>query len=187
MTASAGNMRLPAPRGSAIDREQTIAFEFDGREYVGYAGDSIASALAAHGVRVLARSFKYHRPRGILSLSGHDGNVLVQIGNEPNVRADARLIEPGLRVSAQNVFGTLRFDWARVIEKFSRFLPVGFYYHAFYRPQGAWRFWEPVIRRLAGLGKLDASAHHGRTDKIFLHTDVAVVGGGRGCRGVANR
>lgn len=178
MSAQGGNMRLPAPRGTFIDRAAEVTFEFDGRAYTGFAGDSIASALAAHGVRLIARSFKYHRPRGILSLSGHDGNVLVQIGNEPNVRADARRITPGLRVEPQNVIGSLERDYGTLIEKFSRFLPVGFYYHAFFKPRGAWRLWEPAIRRLAGLGKLDTSAHHGRTDKRFHHADVAVVGGG---------
>ncbi len=178
MSSDTGILRLPAPRGTFIDRERAVSFTFDGRSYTGLVGDCIASALAAHDVRLLARSFKYHRPRGILSLSGHDGNVLVQIGNEPNVRADARLITPGLVVEAQNVFGSLERDYGALIEKFSRFLPVGFYYHALFKPRGAWRWWEPFIRRMAGLGRLDTTANHGRTDKRYHHTDVAVIGGG---------
>lgn len=171
-------LRLPPPYGTLIDRGQPIRFRFDGECYSGYAGDSIASALAANGVRLLSRSFKYHRPRGIFALAGNDANCLVQIGPEPNVRADARLIEAGLNVSAQNVAGSLKHDWGRAVEYVSRFLPVGFYYHAFYRPGRAWRFWEPVIRRLAGLGRVERSATHETIDHLHRFADVAVIGGG---------
>ncbi len=172
------HMRLAAPYGRLIDRDKLIRFRFDGECYNGYAGDSIASALAANGVRILSRSFKYHRPRGILALAGNDANCLVQVGPEPNVRADARLIEAGLNVSAQNVAGNLGFDWGRAVEYLSRFLPVGFYYHAFFKPGRAWRFWEPVIRRMAGLGRVERSAEHDTIDHIHLFADVAVIGGG---------
>ncbi|MBK8960701.1 MAG: (2Fe-2S)-binding protein [Proteobacteria bacterium] len=172
------HMRLAAPYGSLIDRERLIRFRFDGECYNGYAGDTIASALAANGVRTLSRSFKYHRPRGIHALAGNDANCLVQVGPEPNVRADARLIEAGLNVSAQNVAGNLAFDWGRAVEAVSRFLPVGFYYHAFYKPGRAWRFWEPVIRRMAGLGRVERSAEHETVDHIHRFADVAVIGGG---------
>ena len=171
-------MRLAAPYGLLIDRQHTVEFRFDGERYVGFAGDSIASALAANGVRVLSRSFKYHRPRGIYALAGNDANCLVQIGPEPNVRADTRPIEPGLVVKAQNVTGSLSHDWGRAIEALSRFLPVGFYYHAFYKPRGAWRFWEPIIRRLAGLGRVERSASHTTIDHLHRLADVAVIGGG---------
>jgi len=171
-------MRLPAPYGTLIDRERPIRFRFDGECYNGYAGDSIASAMAANGVRVLSRSFKYHRPRGIYALAGNDANCLVQVGPEPNVRADARLIEPGLVVGAQNVAGSLAHDWGRAVEYLGRFLPVGFYYHAFYKPGRAWRFWEPVIRRMAGLGRVERSAEHQTIDHIHRFADVAVIGGG---------
>ena len=170
--------RLPAPYGTLIDREHAIRFRFDGECYHGYAGDSIASALAANGVRMLSRSFKYHRPRGIYALAGNDANCLVQIGPEPNVRADARLIEAGLVVCAQNVAGNLTHDWGRIVEYLSRFLPVGFYYHAFYKPGRAWRFWEPIIRRMAGLGRVERSAKHETVDHIHHFADVAVIGGG---------
>ena len=173
-----GLNRMAAPHGSLIDRSRTISFRFEGRDYQGFAGDTIASALAAHGVRVLSRSFKYHRPRGILTMAGLDANTLVQIGDEPNVLADRRRISDGLEVTGQNYVGSLDNDRERWVEVFGRFLPPGFYYKAFYRPKGAWKFWEPFIRRRAGLGKVNTAAHHGYFDKEYLFADVAVIGGG---------
>ncbi len=178
MTDKRKATRLPAPYGALIDREREIRFRFDGECYSGFAGDSIASALAANGVRMLSRSFKFHRPRGIYALAGNDANCLVQVGPEPNVRADARPIEPGLVVCPQNVAGSLAHDWGRAVEALSRFLPVGFYYHAFYKPRGAWRFWEPIIRRFAGLGRVARSATHETVDHLHRFADVAVIGGG---------
>ena len=171
-------MRLAEPYGAWLDRSQPLTFRFDGREYTGCKGDTIASALMANGVKVISRSFKYHRPRGVLSMAGQDGNTLVQIGAEPNVRADLRLIDDGMIVTAQNVFGSLENDYGRILDIFSRFLPVGFYYKTFYKPRGAWKFWEPVIRRMAGLGKIDVQASPERTDKQYRFADVAVIGGG---------
>ncbi|MGH6718134.1 MAG: FAD-dependent oxidoreductase, partial [Alphaproteobacteria bacterium] len=170
--------RLPAPAGTHIDRARPIDIRFDGQDYSGFAGDTIASALAANGVKVLSRSFKYHRPRGILSAAGHDANGLVQIGAEPSVPAERRRITPGLEVVPQNVFGSLARDYAHVIDGLGRFLPVGFYYKTFFRPKGSWQHWEKLIRALAGLGKVDLAAHHGYYDKQYLFADVAVVGGG---------
>ncbi len=178
MRKTRNTMRLPAPNGLLIDRQHEVRFRFEGESYSGFVGDSIASALAANDVRILSRSFKYHRPRGIYALAGNDANCLVQIGPQPNVRADAHPIEPGLVVNAQNVAGSLKLDWARAIEVFSRFLPVGFYYHAFYKPRGAWRWWEPIIRRLAGLGRVARSAPHTTIDHQHRFADVAVIGGG---------
>ena len=111
-------------------------------------------------------------------MAGQDGNTLVQVGDEPGVRADARAIEEGMVAAAQNVIGSLDNDYGRVIELFSRFLPVGFYYKAFYKPRGAWRYWEPVIRRMAGLGKVDLRSQSDYTDKQYRFADVAVIGGG---------
>ncbi|MEX2648608.1 MAG: 2Fe-2S iron-sulfur cluster-binding protein [Alphaproteobacteria bacterium] len=170
--------RLPAPAGALLDRAKPITFGFDGRSYTGFEGDTIASALAANGVGVLSRSFKYHRPRAVLSAAGHDANALVQIGAEPSVPADRRRIEPGLSVTPQNVFGSLAHDRAAVIDSLGRFLPVGFYYKTFFRPKGSWKHWEKLIRALAGLGKVDLAAPHGYHDKQYLFADVAVVGGG---------
>ncbi|HVI51020.1 MAG TPA: FAD-dependent oxidoreductase [Candidatus Sulfotelmatobacter sp.] len=170
--------RLPAPWGRRIDRSKVVRFTFDGQEVSGYEGDTIASALAANDRWVLSRSFKYHRPRGMISAAGLEANSLVQVGDQPNVPSDMRPIADGLAVSAVNTFGTADKDWGRVLEKLSRFMPVGFYYKTFFNPRIAWRFWEPVIRHLAGLGKVNLNAHHGYYDKAYLFADVAVVGGG---------
>ena len=169
--------RLPAPAGRLIDRSRTIGFSFEGRTFEGFAGDTIASALAANGEWLLSRSFKYHRPRGILSMAGQDANTLVQIGDEPNVLADRREIEQDLVVTGQNYNGSLENDRDSWIEMFGRFMPVGFYYKTFYK-RGSWKFWEPIIRDKAGLGRVDVSAHHGYYDKEYLFADVAVIGGG---------
>ena len=170
--------RLPPPAGSLIDRNRGVEFSFEGQRYTGFAGDTIASALAANGVCVLSRSFKYHRPRGILTACGQDANTLVQLGDEPNVLADRRPIEPGMTVTAVNVVGRLDRDRAALLGRLGRFLPVGFYYKAFYKPRVAWRLWAPLIRRLAGLGTVNVKAAHGYYDKQYLFADVAVVGGG---------
>jgi sarcosine oxidase subunit alpha len=176
---SGGEHRLPSPAGALIDRARPVTFTFAGRPYDGFTGDTIASALAAHGVRVLSRSFKYHRPRGILTMAGQDANTLVQIGPEPNVLADRTPIRDGLDVAAQNVSGSLERDRGAMMGWFSRFMPAGFYYRAFFRPRGIWqKFWEPIVRRSAGLGRVQVDAPHGYYDKAYGFTDVAVIGGG---------
>ena len=124
----------------------------------GYAGDVLASALAANGVWALSRSFKLHRPRGIVSMAGREANTLVHVDGVPNVRADRLLLHDGLVARGQNVRGGIARDRLAMIRALSGFLPVGFYYQAFYKPAGAWRFWEPVIRRFAGLGAPDDGA-----------------------------
>ena len=170
--------RLPAPAGASIDRDRTVEFSFEGNRYAGFAGDTIASALLANGVTALSRSFKYHRPRGVLTGCGQDANTLVQIGDESGVLADRRPIEQGMAVTAQNVFGSLDSDHGAWIGRLGRFLPVGFYYKALYKPRALWPYWEKVIRRLAGLGTVNLEARHGYYDKQYLFADVAVVGGG---------
>ncbi|UCH74894.1 MAG: (2Fe-2S)-binding protein, partial [Rhodospirillales bacterium] len=170
--------RLPPPYGLLLDRKTPVAFTFDGQEYQGFAGDCIASALAADGRWVLSRSFKYHRPRGVLTMAGQDGNSLVQLPGEPNVLADRMPIAPGMTVTAQNVFGSLDRDRAALLGWLGRFMPVGFYYKAFYRPGNAFRFWERVIRRIAGLGRVDLAAYPGYYDKAYGFCDVAVIGAG---------
>lgn len=175
---SDGVNRLPAPAGLLIDRSRPIDFTFEGRPFRGFAGDSIASALAANGEWLISRSFKYHRPRGVLTMAGQDANTLVQIADEPNVLADMRPITQGLKVMAQNYKGSLEQDQLSFMEKLGRFLPVGFYYKAFYRPKWTWPYWEKLIRAIAGLGKVDVHAHHGYYDKEYLFADVAVIGGG---------
>lgn len=170
--------RLPAPMGLLIDRDKPLTFSFDGQTYQGLQGDSIASALLANGRHLLSRSFKYHRPRGPLSMAGQDANTLVQLPREPNVLADTFSLENGLRVSGQNFNGSLDNDRDAWLGKFSKFMPVGFYYRAFYKPRGMWKVWEPLIRKKAGLGVLDLTFQPEYYDKAYLFTDVAVIGAG---------
>ena len=170
--------RLPAPAGSRIDRSRTVTFEFEERAYTGYTGDTIASALAAHGEWCLSRSFKLHRPRGSFGFAGDEAGSLVQLETEPNVNADLRAIEPGMRARGQNTVGSLAADWMALLERFERFMPVGFYYKAFYKPKGVWNWWEKVIRRAAGLGRVDRAWTPEYFDKAYAHCDVAVIGGG---------
>ena len=170
--------RLPAPMGLLIDRNQPLRFDFDGQPYQGFAGDSIASALAANGRWLLSRSFKYHRPRGPLTMAGQDANTLVQLPSEPNVLADLQPLADGLTVTGQNFSGSLDGDRDAFLGKFSKFMPVGFYYRSFYKPKGIWKVWEPIIRKKAGLGVLDLKFQPEYHDKAFLFTDVAVVGAG---------
>ena len=172
------SMRLPEPHGLLLDRTRTITFEFEGEHFTGYRGDTIASALLANGQSVFSRSFKYHRPRGVLTMAGLDANTYVQIGDAPNQSADQVLITEGLSVQAQNVWGSLKFDRGRIFEAFARFMPVGFYYKAFYRPQGVWNYWEKLVRAASGLGKVHLDTPHGYYDKQYLFADVAVIGGG---------
>ncbi len=173
-----GPNRLPAPHGTRLDRDRTLSFTFEGRSYDAIAGDTIASALAANGQWILSRSFKYHRPRGILTMAGQDANTLVQIGDEPNALADRVTVSEGLAVTGQNYFGSLAKDRAAVLGKLGAFMPVGFYYKAFYKPRGAFKYWEKLIRAMAGLGTVNLDAEHGYFDKQYGFCDVAVVGGG---------
>jgi sarcosine oxidase, subunit alpha len=174
-----GVNRLPAPIGSLIDRDRAITFRFEGEIYEGLAGDTIASALAAHDVWLLGRSFKYHRPRGVRSMAGLEADPMVQLEHEPNVAADRRPIEPDLDVRGQHYSGSLERDRLATIGWISRFMPVGFYYKALYRPKGVWqRVWEPIVRRSAGLGRVRTDSPHGYYDKAYGFYDVVVIGGG---------
>ena len=170
--------RLPPRPGELIDRQRTIEFTFDGKRYSAHPGDTIASALAAAGVGVFSRSFKYHRPRGLLCCAGHCPNCLVQVGAEPSVRACTRPVEAGMAVRSQNAWPSLERDAMALTGLADRFLPVGFYYKAFVHPPALWPAYEKVLRHMAGLGRVDPDTPPGDDDKQYLHTDVAVVGGG---------
>ena len=170
--------RLPAPMGLLIDRERPLRFQFDGQACSGFAGDSIASALLGSGRWLLSRSFKYHRPRGPLSMAGQDANTLVQLPEEPNVLADLEAARDGQVVEGQNFNGSLEHDRDAYLGKCSRFMPVGFYYRSFYKPKGMWKVWEPLIRKKAGLGVLDQGFKPQYYDKAYLFVDVAVIGAG---------
>ncbi len=166
-----------------IDRSVTVKFTFNGKTHTAHPGDTIASALTAAGVKILSRSFKYHRPRGLLCCAGHCPNCLVQVGDEPNVRACTRPVEAGMDVRAQNVWPSLEHDLLSLTQLGARLMPVGFYYKTFIRPQSLWPLYERVLRRAAGLGKVKPQTSEVFEtsevfDKQYLHADVAVIGGG---------
>src|ERR1700680_4473376 len=173
--------RLPHIAGELIDRSRTVEFRFEGRHYQGYHGDTISSALAGNGVRIFGRSFKYHRPRGLLSYANHDINALVQVRagerSVPNVRADVVQVEPGWDISAVNTRGGVSSDRLAVLNHLSPFLPVGFYYKAFYGKRLFPR-WERMFRNLSGLGSVDLSAGRRSTPNSYDFCDVLVIGAG---------
>jgi sarcosine oxidase, subunit alpha len=171
------------PRGGRIDREQLLRFRFDGREYEGHPGDTLASALLANGVRLVARSFKYHRPRGIFSAGLEEPSALVQLETEaftePNRRATEIPLYDGLRAASQNAWPNLAFDLAGLARAVAPLLPAGFYYKTFMRPAALWpRLWEPLLRHMAGLGQAPREPDPSRYDKRHIHCDVLVVGAG---------
>jgi sarcosine oxidase subunit alpha len=171
--------RLAPPMGSLIDRDTLVNFNFEGQSVQGFAGDSIASALIGNQSWLLSRSFKYHRPRGPLTMAGQDANTLVQLDSEPNALADCQVISPQLNVMGQNYSGSLEKDSDAYLGHFGRFMPVGFYYRSFFKPLGAWHRWENFLRKKAGLGKLNLTpTTEEYYDKKYLFCDVMVVGAG---------
>jgi sarcosine oxidase subunit alpha len=163
--------------GEWIDRSAPLRFSFEGGDYQGFSGDTISSALAAAGVPYLGRSFKYHRPRSILSFANHDSNTLFQVDGVPNVRGDVTLLREGMRVSAVNTFGGLWRDKARVLDRLAPLLPVGFYYKAFHSKRMFPR-WERMFRALTGLGSVSLGAGREASPKRYGFCDVLVIGGG---------
>jgi sarcosine oxidase, subunit alpha len=178
MTTDAGSARLPVQSGERIDRTTPVRFRFNNRSFTGYHGDTIASALAANGVKVFTRSFKYHRPRGIMTAGWLDPNLMVQVGNEPNVRAGHREVAEGLDVHSQDVWPSLRFDVKAVNSVIGRFLAPGFYYKTFIKPQPLWPAYEGVLKRFVHSGSIDPDTPHVEHDKTYAHPDVVVAGGG---------
>jgi sarcosine oxidase subunit alpha len=169
--------RLEPQPGEWLDRGTPLEFTFEGRALAGFAGDTISSALAAAGLPYMARSFKYHRPRGILSYANHDSNLLFQVDGVPNVRGDVTPLDRGMRISAVNTFGGLVGDKARILDRFGAFLPVGFYYKAFHSKRWFPR-WERMFRVLTGLGEVSLGAPRVHTPKRYAHCDVLVIGAG---------
>ncbi len=170
--------RLATVRGEWIDRTKPLRFAFEGKSYSGFAGDTVTSALLASGVRVLGRSFKYHRPRGVMSMANHDVNALFQAGQKLNLRGDVEPLEGGSVVTAVNTFGSLKNDRAQLLDKFSAFLPVGFYYKAFHSPRFLAGWWERVFRHITGLGRVEFGTPRIRTPKRYDFCDVLIVGAG---------
>src|ERR1700722_3734991 len=173
--------RLPPVHGELIDRTRAFEFTFEGRRVPAYEGDTIASALLANGIRIVGRSFKYHRPRGLLSACGHDANAVVQVRRDglsvPNVRADVTCAAPGWVVTAVNTRGGLAHDRLAILNHLAPFLPVGFYYKAFHSKRLFPR-WERMFRALTGLGTVDLSAPRRSTPKRYDFCDVLIVGAG---------
>ncbi len=174
-------MRLEG-RGQ-IDRDHPVRFTFDGRVIDAFRGDTVASALMANDIRVLGRSFKYHRPRGLYSAGSDEPNALVTTGRgrdaTPNVSATMQEIWDGLDVTSQNRWPSLTSDVGAVNDLLSPFLAAGFYYKTFMWPRAFWeRVYEPLIRRAAGLGRLSGEAARDASEKAFAHCDVLVIGSG---------
>ncbi len=177
---SAQDFRLPA--GGCIDRGTLLNFTFNGRRLQGYGGDTLASALLANGVRLVARSFKYHRPRGIVAAGPDEPNALVRVGSGatvlPNVPATMVELYEGLEAASINCWPAVDFDFGALANLCSRLLPAGFYYKTFMWPHGAWMWYEKFIRRAAGLGRTPDAPDPDRYEKRNDHCDVLVIGGG---------
>ncbi len=174
--------RFRLTEGGRIDRSKPISFTFNGKVYQGFEGDTLASALLANGVHLVGRSFKYHRPRGIMSAGAEEANALIQVGEgartDPNLRATQIELVDGLKASSQNCWPSVEFDVSIVNNLASRLIPSGFYYKTFMWPASLWMTYEKVIRNAAGLGKAPEGPDPDRYDKTFAHCDVLVVGGG---------
>jgi heterotetrameric sarcosine oxidase alpha subunit len=162
---------------------QTVTFTFDGKPVQGVPGEPVTAALLASGIRLMGRSFKYHRPRGVLTAGSEEPNALVTVGRgaaqDPNRRATMVEVSEGLEVFSQNAWPSLRHDALAVNDLLSPFLGAGFYYKTFMWPASFWeRLYEPVIRRAAGLGRLSGEANAERYEKAFAFCDLLVIGAG---------
>ena len=169
--------------GGLIDRNTRLQFRFDGQTYEGFAGDTLASALLANDIRLVGRSFKYHRPRGILSAGSEEPNALMTIGEgayaEPNVRATTAELFDGMVAQSQNRWPSLGLDLMAVNNLAAPFLGAGFYYKTFMWPKAFWeKLYEPIIRRAAGLGALSMAHNPDTYERAWAHCDLLVIGAG---------
>lgn len=169
--------------GGRIDRTRALKFTFDGKSFDGFEGDTLASALLANDVRLIGRSFKYHRPRGPLTAGSEEPNAIVELRagarKEPNTRATTAELFDGLVARSQNRWPSLAFDAMAINDRLSNFLTAGFYYKTFMWPAAFWeKVYEPVIRKAAGLGTLSTDPDPDCYDKGFRHCDVLVIGAG---------
>ena len=172
--------RLAPPFGQRLDRSQSLSFEFNGRRLSGHPGDTLASALLANGVRLVGRSFKLHRPRGIFSCGVEEPNGLVDLSDgatrTPNMRATQVELYEGLVAASVNCWPSVEFDLGAINNRIAALLPAGFYYKTFKWPH--WHFFEPTIRRMAGLGRASGERDPDRYEEIAAQADVLVAGGG---------
>src|SRR6056297_4255967 len=169
--------------GGQVDRNREMRFQFNGKAMQGYAGDTLASALLANGQKLVGRSFKYHRPRGVFTAGSEEPNALVQLRSgahqEPNTRATTVELFEGLSATSQNHRGPLEWDMMAVTDLMSPFLSAGFYYKTFMWPRAFWeKLYEPAIRASAGLGRLSMEEDPDTYDKGYLHCDLLVIGAG---------
>ena len=175
------NLRTSASK--FIDQTTRVSFKFDGKTYFGFKGDTLASALLANNVHLVGRSFKYHRPRGIMTSGSEEPNAIVQINKnssvtEPNVRATEVEIYDGLEASSQNCWPSVNFDVGGINNFLSPLLPAGFYYKTFMWPASFWEKYEYFIRKSAGLGQSPTEPDPDIYDHNYVHCDVLVIGGG---------
>ena len=166
-------------RGGLIDRRRPLSFTFDGRKLSGFAGDTLASALLANGIKLVGRSFKLHRPRGIVSAGPEEPNALVRVDafgrHTPNMSATTVELVDGLVAASQNAWPSLRFDALALNDRLSRFLGAGFYYKSFMWPASFWeKVYEPAIRRAAGLGVLAMSPDDMTYAHVHHHCDLQI-------------
>jgi len=166
-----------------IDRDRPVRFSFDGHAHTGFAGDTLASALLADGVRVMGRSFKYHRPRGVMTAGSEEPNALVTLGTGaaqmPNCRATTIELQEGLAARSQNRWPSLGLDLLAVNDLMAPFFGAGFYYKTFMWPRAFWeKVYEPAIRRAAGLGALSGAPAEDSYERAFAHCDLLVIGAG---------
>jgi sarcosine oxidase subunit alpha len=178
-----GKQAFRLATGGLVDRTQPLSFRFDGKRFEGFAGDTLASALLANGVTLVGRSFKYHRPRGILSAGAEEPNALVELRagarREPNTRATVAELYHGLEARSQNRWPSLAFDILSVNSLLGSALSAGFYYKTFMWPASFWeKVYEPLIRRAAGLGRAATAEDPDHYEKAFGFCDVLVIGGG---------
>src|SRR5215470_7474899 len=171
------------PSGGLIDRSRMLRFRIDGKALTGFAGDTLASALLANGVRLVGRSFKYHRPRGIFSAGPEEPNALVELRTdarrEPNTKATVAELFDGLDAASQNRWPSLAFDLRSVASLLSPLFAAGFYYKTFMWPPSFWeRVYEPLIRRAAGLGRAADAGDPDHYEQAFTFCDVLVIGSG---------
>ena len=169
--------------GGLIDQEKSVSFTFNGQILTGYEGDTLASALLANNKKLVGRSFKYHRPRGIVTSGSEEPNAMMEIGNgsykEPNTKATITQLYNGLEANSQNHRGPLSFDLMAITDFLSPLLGAGFYYKTFMWPKAFWeKIYEPAIRNSAGLGTLSTESDPDTYDKGFRYCDILIIGAG---------
>jgi sarcosine oxidase, subunit alpha len=172
------------PNGGRVDRSKPVHFSFDGQSYLGFAGDTLASALLANGVMLFGRSFKYHRPRGLLAAGNEEPNALVSVDRgpgrfTPNLRATNVEVHAGLNAVSQNRWPSLKTDFGAINDRLGMFFPAGFYNKTFMWPRSFWdRLYEPVIRKMAGLGDAPTQEDPDTYASTYAHCDLLIIGAG---------